>query len=101
MAASHRLATWEGRLSGGDLVWSVQYRRFDPMDARRTQAMNSKLMLPTAAGSRGATPKAARGRVTRWLRGKWRCYRQTGWAHEVDLHLGVCRFCGKRVDQRL
>jgi hypothetical protein len=67
---------------------------------RRTEMMNTKLMFPTADTPRPGPTKAAAGRCGS-LRAKWRCFRHTFWAHEVDLHAGKCRFCGKRVEQRL
>jgi len=68
---------------------------------KRTETMNTKLIFPATAVRRDSTPKPAGGRLAHWLRAQWRCLRRTGWAHEVDLHAGTCRFCRKRVNQRL
>lgn len=35
--------------------------------------------------------------MLRAARRQWRCYRHTGGAHELDIHSGVCRFCGEHT----
>jgi len=81
----------------------MQLEDFMLTESRPTTAtMSHKLILPALdTPVIRTTERQGLFGVRRWLRAKWRCYRQTALAHEVDLHTGICRFCHTKVDQRL
>ena len=54
-----------------------------------------------SATDRVAEAVAAGLLMFRAARRQWRCFMHTAGAHEIDIHSGVCRYCGARTAERL
>ena len=74
---------------------------FEPVVPASKVRLRSRSKSGDPARDRVAEAVAAGLLMLRAARRQWRCFRHTAGAHEIDIHSGVCRYCGTRTTERL